>query len=189
MTDNHSFTTLDMPMDDNILASSNRLMNWYMQRHSKTFLMRLDIHFPQGMEQDAISTFNRRFIAKEKYAGYDPKYIIARELSKGGRIHYHMALFLNGHKTQNTFEHFKNADQILQKVIGQEYKADGLIDRCDRGHRNGIMIERNATDSTDLHEAQQQISYLAKTDQKANVKGKRYFSSKLNKTSQKDDLK
>ena len=31
--------------------------------------------------------------------------------------------------------------------------------------------------------------HLAKTDQKANVKGKRYFSSKLNKTSPKNDPK
>ena len=124
-------------------------------------------------------TFNQRFIEKEKRAGYDPLYITAREVSSLGRIHYHMALFLDGNATRNTYQHFQNAEHVLQNVIGPEYNASGLIDQCKHICRNGIMVERNTTDMTDLNEVLRQLSYLAKIDQKENVHGKTFFYSRF----------
>ena len=92
-----------------------------------------------------------------------------------------IAWFLNGQKTWKTFERFREADIVLQKVIGPEYDAKGLIDHCDDGHRNGIMIHRNDPDPTNLNEVQRQLSYLAKTAQKENVKGKTFFTSRIRK--------
>ena len=69
---------------------------------------------------------------------------------------------------------------MLQRVIGSEYDVKGLIDHCDNGHRNGIMVKRDDPDSTDLHEVQRQISYLSKIKQKDNVKGKKFFTSRIN---------
>ena len=43
------------------------------------------------------------------------------------------------------------------------------------------MIRRDDPDPTNLYEAQRQVSYLAKIDQKTNVKGKTYYTSKIKK--------
>ena len=87
-----------------------------------------------------------------------------------------MALFLNGQKTKHVQQHFDNAQRILNNVA-----PGGHIDYCNDGHRNGIMVKRNAPDPEDLTEAQRQVSYLAKTHQKAGVKGKTFFSSRIKK--------
>ena len=92
-----------------------------------------------------------------------------------------MALFLDGNKTMRTYEHFQNAETVLQNVVGEEYSVKGLIDRCDRGHRNGIMIHRNNPNQYDLNEVHRQLSYLAKEDQKEGVKGKTFFTSRIHK--------
>ena len=92
-----------------------------------------------------------------------------------------MALFLDGNKTENTYQHFKNAEAVLQKVIGPGYSINGLIDRCDRGHRNGITINRNNPNQDDLNEVHRQLSYLAKKDQKEGVKGKTFSTSRIKK--------
>ena len=42
------------------------------------------------------------------------------------------------------------------------------------------MVKRDDSDPTDLYEVQQQISYLAKIKQKDNVKGKTFFTSRIN---------
>jgi len=175
--------SLNIPMNDRILEAGKSVLANSLQKHNKVFVQRIDIRLPLEFQQKGIIPFNKRFIEKEKNAGYDPKYIIVRELSKNKNIHYHMTLFLDGNKTENTYQHFKNAETVLQNVIGKENNIKGLIDRCDRGHRNGIMLERNATDQTNLNEVQRQLSYLAKRDQKQNVKGKTFFTSRLNNKS------
>ena len=173
--------SLNIPMNDRILEAGKSVLTNSLQKHNKVFVQRIDIRLPLEFQQKGIIPFNKRFIEKEKNAGYDPKYIVVREMSKNKNIHYHMALFLDGNKTENTYQHFKNAETVLQKVIGPEHNINGLIDKCDRGHRNGIMLERNATDQTNLNEVQRQLSYLAKEDQKNGVKGKTFFTSRINK--------
>ena len=168
---------LNIPMNDKILNACNNVMNDYIGRHSKTFVMRIDIHPPEDAEQSQIIKFNKRFIEKERLAGNDPSYIVAREVSSSKKTHYHMALFLDGQKTNSTYKHFENAKTVLQNVMG----PGGTINYCDDGHRNGIMINRNDPDPTNLTEAQRQVSYLAKTDQKQNVNGKTFFTSRIRK--------
>ena len=137
--------------------------------------MRLDIHLPQEMDQRVIMDFNHRFIEKEKNAGYDPLYIMVRELSSEKKVHYHMVLFLDGNKTNNPYTHFQNARVVLRNICG-DY---GCINECNDGHRNGIMLERNMTPYNDLCEVLCQISYIAKKDQKQDVPGKTFFYSKV----------
>jgi hypothetical protein len=127
------------------------------------------------MNQCAIMDFNHRFIEKEKNAGYDPLYIMVRELSSEKKIHYHMVLFLDGNKTNNPYQHFQNARIVLGNICG----SYGCINECNDGHRNGIMLERNRTPYNDLYEVLCQISYVAKRDQKDNVPGKTFFYSKV----------
>ena len=90
------------------------------------------------MAQELIKPYNRKLREKWKNDGYGPVYIAAREINSEGRVHYHEAWFLNGHKTWKTYERFKESEQVLQRVIGPDYDAKGLIDHCDNGHRNGI---------------------------------------------------
>ena len=168
-------------MNESILNTGIDVLNSSLKKHNKVFVQRMDIRFPLELQQKAIIKFNKRFIEKERNAGYDPDYIFVRELSKKKHIHYHMALFLAGNKTEITYQHFRNAETVLQNVIGEEYSVKGLIDRCDRGHRNGIMINRNSPNHDNIKEVQRQLSYLAKEEQKKGVKGKTFFTSRINK--------
>ena len=177
----NNVNTLDIPMNESILNTGIDVLNFSLQKHNKVFVQRMDIRFPLELQQKGIIRFNKRFIEKERNAGYDPDYIFVRELSKNKKIHYHMALFLDGNKTMRTYEHFQNAENVLQNVIGEEYSVKGLIDRCDRGHRNGIMLNRNNLNQDDIKEVQRQLSYLAKEDQKKGVKGKTFSTSRINK--------
>ena len=166
---------LGYEMDERIQNVYYNLLLMSMYRHCKVFVMRIDIHLPQHLSQFYIMDFNHRFIEKEKNAGYDPLYISVREFSSEKKIHYHMVLFLDGNKTNNTYQHFENARTVLRNICG-DY---GCINECNDGHRNGIMLERNITPYNDLYEVLCQISYIAKTDQKYNVTGKTYFYSKI----------
>ena len=132
---------LDYEMSVRIQNIYYNLLIQALQKHCKVFVLRMDIHIPQELVLHTISDFNHRFIEKEKIAGYDPLYIVAREISFGKRIHHHMALFLDGNKTNNSYQHFENARIVLRNYCG----SYGEINECSDNLRNGIMIDRNVT--------------------------------------------
>lgn len=165
----------NIPMFRKIQNVYYNLLILSLRRHCRVFVMRIDIHLPQEIAQGVIMDFNRRFIEKEKIAGYDPLYIMVRELSSEKNIHYHMVLFLDGNKTNNPYPHFQNARIVLNNICC----SYGCINECNDGHRNGIMLERNMTPYNDLCEVLFQISYVAKKDQKEDVPGKTFFYSKV----------
>ena len=166
---------LDIPMFRRIQNIYFNLLIHSLQKHCKVFVMRIDIHLPQEMDQSLIMDFNHRFIEKEKNAGYDPLYIMVREYSSEKHIHYHMGLFLDGNRTNNPYQHFQNARIVLGNICG----SYGCINECNDGHRNGIMLERNMTAYNDLFEVLIQFSYLAKIKTKEDVPGKTFFYSKV----------
>ena len=166
---------LDIPMSRRIQNIYYNLLIHALQRHCKVFVMRIDIHLPQEMDQCVIMDFNHRFIEKEKNAGYDPLYIMVREYSSEKHIHYHMGLFLDGNRTNNPYQHFQNARIVLGNICG----SYGCINECNDGHRNGIMLERNTATYNDLFEALIQFSYLEKNKTKEDVPGKTFFYSKV----------
>ena len=168
-------TFLNYQMDVRIQNIYYNLLIHSLQKHCRVFIVRIDIHLPQEMDQRVIMDFNHRFIEKEKNAGYDPLYVMVRELSSEKKIHYHMVLFLDGNKTNNPYTHFQNARIVLGNICG----SYGCINECNDGHRNGIMLERNMTPYSELYEVLRQISYLAKKDQKQDVTGKTFFYSKV----------
>ena len=172
-----SYHTLNMPMNKKILKTTDNLIDDFFDRHSKLFGMRQDVHLPEGSDQSLIMKVNHRFIESQRNKGYDPAYIMVREISKEGKIHYHMVLLLNGQKVQSTYYVFKDMERILNNVAG----PGGSINHCDNGHRNGIMVKRDDPDPHNLEEVQRQMSYLAKKEQKSNVKGKTFFTSRIKK--------
>ena len=165
---------LNIPMFRRIQNIYYNLLIHSLQRHCKVFVLRIDIHLPQEIAQRVITDFNRRFIEKEKNAGYDPLYIMVREYSSEKHIHYHMGLFFDGNRTNNPYQHFQNARIVLGNICG----SYGCINECNDGHRNGIMLERNTVTYNDLFEVLIQFSYLAKIKTKEDVPGKTFFYSK-----------
>ena len=126
-----TYHTLNKPMNGKILKAIDNVMDDYRDRHSKMFAMRLDVHLPEGTDQSKIMVFNHRFIEKEKNQGYDPAYVMVREIGEEkGNIHYHMALFLNGQKTESIKPHLDNARKILENIRRAENKEGGMIDPC-----------------------------------------------------------
>lgn len=177
-----SYHTLNMPMHGKILKAIDNVMDDYMVRHSKMFAMRLDVHLPKETDPKMIMVFNHRFIGKEKYQGYGPAYVMTKEIGEEeGNIHFHLALFLNGQKTESIKPHLDNAWKVLTKIRDLENKEGGRIDPCNERGRNGIMVKRDDPDPRNLQAVQQQMSYIAKTEQKENVKGKTYFTSRIHK--------
>ena len=172
-----SYHTLNKTMNGKILKAIDSVRDDYSENHSKILTMRMDVHLPEGTDQSRIMAFNHRFIESQKNKGYDPAYVMVREVSDEGKTHYHMALLLNGQKIQSPYYVFKDAERILFNVAG----PGGVIHQCNIGHRNGIMVKRDDPDPRNLQESQRQSSYLAKTDQKANVKGKTFFTSRIKK--------
>lgn len=166
---------LKYQMDARIQNIYYNLLIHSLQKHCRVFIVRLDIHLPQEMDQRVIMDFNHRFIEKEKNAGYDPLYIMVREYSSEKHIHYHMGLFLDGNRTNNPYQHFQNARIVLGNICG----SYGCINECNDGHRNGIMLERNTVTYNDLFEVLIQFSYLAKIKTKEDVPGKTFFYSKV----------
>ena len=172
-----SYHTLNMPMNKKILKTTDNLIDDFFDRHSKLFGMRQDVHLPEGSDQSLIMKVNHRFIESQRNKGYDPAYIMVREISKEGKIHYHMVLLLNGQKVQSTYYVFKDMERILNNVAG----PGGSINHCDDKGKNGIMIKRDDPDPRNLQEVQRQFSYLAKIEQKDKVKGKTFFRSQIKK--------
>ena len=173
----HSYHTLNKPMYKKILNAIDNVRDDYMDCHSKTFAMRGDVHLPEGSDQSLIMKVNHRFIESQKNKGYGPAYVMVREVSPDGKIHYHMALFLDGQKVKSTYYVFKDMERILNNVAG----PGGSINHCDDKGRNGIMIKRDDPDPRNLQEVQRQFSYLAKIEQKDQVKGKTFFRSQIKK--------
>lgn len=173
-----TYHTLNKTMNGKILKALDNVRDDYMSRYSKIFTMRGDVHLPEGSDQKMIMKVNHRFIESQKNKGRAPAYVMVREIGEEkGNVHYHMVLFLNGQKVKSTYYVFKDWERILSNVAG----PGGIIHHCDDGHRNGIMLHRDDPDPRNLQEFQRQASYLAKTDQKANVKGKTFFTSRIKK--------
>ncbi|MBO4492685.1 MAG: inovirus-type Gp2 protein [Lentisphaeria bacterium] len=170
------FTRQNIGLDADILQKLHEHFDYKIAHCPRTFVMRFDVHMPQGIaEQDnkVFSRFQAHFIKKEKRAGYDPEYFAVREESSNSGVHYHEVLFLDGKKTERIYSHIKNANDALNSTLGlPEGTLSGLINDCTKdrkgkSQRNGIMIERGScTAAKSEKDCFRQASYLAKDSQK-----------------------
>ena len=186
---------------ESILQKIDQIMTDMNNRHSKTFFMRFDIRFPQGYDypndNELFSQFQESFIKNRKRAGYDPAYIAVRECSREKHQHYHVALMMNGHKTQNIHDHIQTAERLWEKTLNLPPKYDdagqttsyGLIDDCMRNRQgqqqeNGVMLRKDDPEyERKYDQCFRRCSYLAKVNQKdASPKHQReLFSSRIQK--------
>lgn len=197
MTDN----ARQLGCKESILQKIDQVITDMSSRHSKVFFMRYDVRFPQGYDypndNELFSQFQESFIKNRKRAGYDPAYIAVRECSREKHQHYHVALMMNGHKTQNIHDHIQTAERLWEKTLNLSPKHDdagrvtsyGLIDDCMRNRQgqpqeNGVMLRKNDPEyERKYDQCFRRCSYLAKVNQKdASPKHQReVFSSRIQK--------
>ena len=169
---------LNVELIPEIFERADELLYQKIQENSQVLAGRLDFH---GRDED-VQKVIQRLVEKEKRKGLNPSYLAVREVGKSGNNHYHTIFFLNGNKTRSVWPLFEDANNAMNNRLGEKTnKKSGLIDLCNHDFENGIMIRRNSKDKAAINELSKKVSYLAKKDQKENVKGKRFFSSQLKK--------
>ena len=169
-------TETSEPQFNEDIANANLRLAWDRINH-KTFVMRMDIHIPEGLEPEKISTFAQKFVEIEKNEGYDPTYIVARDGNSDGNRHFQMGLLLDGNKTSETSQHIENAKKVLQDVIGPEYSAEERVAPCNQG----ILVDSDLgkADMPGLKAIQLELSSLAKEDPNADKTNKEFFHTRF----------
>ncbi len=176
-------------VDTDILSRIERQFEHAEATKTKTFFMRLDLHYPQTMDvpqdNDHFRHFASAFKKNLSRQGLKPQYVAVREQDESVHQHYHMALFLDGQKTRNCYGHLKTAERLWGHELNVQ-DGRGLVNFCDKDRdgslmKNGMMMDPNKDDyETVRDKCFQRASYLAKTSQKNTPKGQReYFASKL----------
>ena len=120
-----------------------------------------------------------------------PQYIAVREQSREKHQHYHVALLLDGQKTQSIHNHIQTAERLWDTTLGLPARENGygLIDDCTTSRTgekqvNGVMLRPDDPDmEAKKADCFRRASYLAKTNTKGNApKGQReMFSSRISK--------
>lgn len=147
-----------------------------LSKHSKVFALRFDIRYPKGdttYDKNKINDFNYNFkrnLNREKVQGghkVDPRLISVHEKHKSDKNHYHYLLLVNGNAHQSGYYLHQKANKIWKNML--DSSEDGLVDFCNTGHKNGIMIDKNSPEfEKQYNEAFYQASYLAKKRGKEN---------------------
>ena len=85
---------------------------------------------PKGNE--IFSDFQANFMKNLSRQGLKPQYIAVREQSREKHQHYHVALLLDGQKTQSIHNHIQTAERLWDSALGLEPRENGygLIDDC-----------------------------------------------------------
>ncbi len=166
------------------------LLQQYVDKHSKTLVVRFDLHFPHDysflINNNQLSEAIAYIIKKYKRQGLDPNYFWVMEQHQSIHQHYHLVLFLDGQKVRSYRHVFHNVEEAWARALQIE-DASGLVHHCNLDcngnvdmHRNGITIrdcDDEVTRQSQLQAVYQQISYLAKDKDKSSVKDRlRNFS-------------
>lgn len=160
--------------DELIFQRIIQLLDFYINKHSKTLVVRFDLTFPLGYPQvvtnELISRFTQKIIQKYKRQNRDPYYIWAREQRTSLNPHYHFAMLLNGHKIEKFYHVFLNAESLWASTLGVD--VSGQVHHCTgevfyKNFSNGIMIDGSKEDAQLAYDSVvTQLSYLAKTKDK-----------------------
>ncbi len=167
----------------------NSLLESYMKKHSKTFFVRADVHFPSEYgsvngNKNIIKCIAKA-VQKLKRNGYDPAYAWVREQNISEHPHYHLFFLLDGKKTRSSGMVFDTLNQFWKSTSKTEKK--GLINYCyqnkyGKKYENGLVISRKEGIPDSVY---RQIGYMSKPYSKGERKdGLRNFGmSRLPKSS------
>ena len=100
------------------------------------------------------------------------QYVAVREQSREKHQHYHVALILDGQKTQSIHNHIRTAERLWDLTLGLPEKENGygLIDDCTTSRTgekqvNGVMLRYDDPWRPDKKDdCFRRASYLAKTN-------------------------
>ena len=178
--------------DEKILHEIERQFDYAEETKNKIFFMRYDIRFPEGYnhaDNGVFREFQSKFMKNLSRKGLKPQYVAVREQSKEKHQHYHVALLLDGQKTQSIHNHIQTAERLWDLTLGLPEKENGygLIDDCTTNRNgdkqeNGVMLRYDDPFRYDKKESCfKRASYLAKCTTKGNTpKGQReLFSSRI----------
>ena len=180
--------------DIKILNEIERQFDYAEETKSKIFFMRYDIRFPERYDHadnDVFRAFQSKFIKNLSRQGLKPQYVAVREQSKEKHQHYHVALLLDGQKTQSIHNHIQTAERLWDSTLGLPARENGygLIDDCTTNRHgepqeNGVMLRYDDPfRGNKKDDCFRRASYLAKNNTKGNApKGQReLFSSRIPK--------
>ena len=192
---NHSIMTdreRGLGCDIKVLKEIKRQFEEAEKTKSKIFFMRYDIRFPEGygdVDNGVFREFQSKFIKNLSRKGLHPQYVAVREQSKEKHQHYHVALLLDGQKTQSIHNHIQTAERLWDSTLGLPERVNGygLIDDCTTNRNgekqvNGVMLRPDDPEREQKKdECFRRASYLAKTNTKGYApKGQReLFSSRI----------
>lgn len=175
-----------------ILEKIDQMLTHATQQHNKVFFMRMDLRFPQGSscpgDNAMFSSFQEAYMRHLRRHDLDPQYVAVRECSTGKHQHYHMALVLDGNKTQSIYNHIQAAERLWGAAVGGN-GSGGLVNDCTQTRngepqQNGIMLRRDDPEfQAKFDRCFHWASYLAKENQKGH-KAKRQrevFASRIPK--------
>ena len=186
--------TRGLACDAKVLNENERQFDYAEETKSKVFFMRYDIRFPERLDHadnGVFREFQSKFMKNLSRKGLKPQYVAVREQSKEKHQHYHVALILDGQKTQNIHNHIQTAERLWDSTLGLPARENGygLIDDCTKSRsgetqENGVMLRYDDPWRGDKKDdCFRRASYLAKTSTKGNTpKGQReMFSSRIPK--------
>ncbi len=178
---NYNLYTPEYEYKEEILYNLNDLLEFYINNHSKTMVVRFDLHFPRDYPITAsnkpISETIAYVVKKYKRQGLDPMYFWVMEQNRSEHQHYHVVLFLDGQKVRSYSHVFHNVEEAWGRALNADTR--GCVHHCNsyQGqidmNRNGLQVRR--CDGVErMHEQIQavynQISYLAKKATKIDEK-------------------
>lgn len=152
----------------------NSLIDFYLSRHSRMFVVRADIRYPKNYgivyNNKQISTTIENMIDFLKYHKLDPKYMWIREQLTSIHPHYHSLFLLNGQKIRYGRLVYEKLAEYWSREI--KYGSKGLIYHCplyasDWSKTYGMMIYRNNVDKIKLKAI---MMYFAKDEGKGKYK-------------------
>lgn len=171
--------------DERILSAIERTMDSSLEQSSKSLVVRYDVRFPHGTTVDPDSnetfkSFQSDFCKHLSRKGLKPKYVAVRECDTSPNPHYHVALMLDGQKTQNPIGHLKKAEATLARKLGMDTTRNyGLIHSCETSSSTtpySVMVKRNETET--YNDVFNSLSYLAKVATKPASNVRELFVSK-----------
>ena len=171
--------------DERILNAIERTLDASLEQSSKSLVVRYDVRFPHGTSIDPDSnetfkSFQSDFCKHLSRKGLKPKYVAVRECDTSPNPHYHVALMLDGQKTQNPIGHLKKAEATLARKLGMDTtKNYGLIHSCETAtssHPYSVMLKRNESET--YNDVFHSLSYLAKVATKPASNMRELFVSK-----------
>lgn len=172
----------DVRMRRDIMGTIEKICDRMTARFSRVLCIRMDVRFPTDYPHDGlnreIGDLTKRLRESLGFHDIEVQYVWAREQKTSDNPHYHLMVFVDGHKVQSPYRIFSAAERLWGNVIGAS--AKGLIDHCnheyngDRAH-NGIMLRRPANEISgqEFDDARAYVlfraAYLAKTHTKGNA--------------------